>query len=189
MSDATQPSLIPVSSRILCSRATSRERSWICVLRYRVRFLSVRIRLGRHEAGLQQPGLEQLAEPLRILDVGLATGNRLDMTSVDERQLEVILEDRPHRLPVDAGSLHRNLLDSERLEPVPQCQQSEDRRLELGEMLGQLAVLPHAHTRGDDGLVDIEGAWALDDPLHDNLPWVDERWSPCAGAPRRQASL
>jgi hypothetical protein len=33
MSAATQSSLIPASSKALCSRLTSRERSWICVLR------------------------------------------------------------------------------------------------------------------------------------------------------------
>jgi len=72
--EATQPSLIPVSSRILCSRAASRERSLICVLRYRVRFAQRPDRLGRHEARLRQPGLQQLAEPLGVLDVGLAPG-------------------------------------------------------------------------------------------------------------------
>ncbi len=46
MSVPTHPSLIPVSSKILCSRAASRWRSLICVLRYRVRFLSVRIDVG-----------------------------------------------------------------------------------------------------------------------------------------------
>ena len=43
---ARVPSLIPVSSRIVCSLAVSRERSLICVLRYRVRLRSVRIGLG-----------------------------------------------------------------------------------------------------------------------------------------------
>ena len=46
MSLATQSSLIPVSSSALCSRLASRWRSWICVLRYRVRVLSARCGLG-----------------------------------------------------------------------------------------------------------------------------------------------
>jgi hypothetical protein len=49
---ATEPSLIPVSPRILCSLAVFRERSLICVLRYRVRLRSVRIGLGGTRASL-----------------------------------------------------------------------------------------------------------------------------------------
>jgi hypothetical protein len=33
-------------------------------------------RLGRHEARPQQPSLKQLAQPLGVLDVGLASGNQ-----------------------------------------------------------------------------------------------------------------
>ena len=50
-------------------------RSWICALRYRVRSRSCPDRPGRHEARAHQPGLEQLAQPLGVLDVGLAAGD------------------------------------------------------------------------------------------------------------------
>ena len=56
-------------------------------------------RLGRHEARPQQPGLGQLAQPGRVGDIGLATGDLLDVASVDKQQLELVLEDRPDRLP------------------------------------------------------------------------------------------
>src|SRR3954470_7903149 len=72
-------------------------------------------RLGRHQAGPQQPGLEQLAQPLRVLDVGLAAGDLLDMARVDQQAVKVVLEHRPDRLPVDPGRLHRNALDAVRL--------------------------------------------------------------------------
>ena len=52
---ATQSSLIPVSSSALCSRLASRARSWIWVLRYRVRFLSVRIGLGGTKLARSSP--------------------------------------------------------------------------------------------------------------------------------------
>jgi hypothetical protein len=55
MSVATQSSLMPVSSSALCSRLASRWRSAICVLRYRVRFLSVRIGLGGTKLALSSP--------------------------------------------------------------------------------------------------------------------------------------
>src|SRR6266536_242084 len=52
-------------------------------------------RLRRHEARLQQHGLEQLAEPGRVGNVGLAAGHLLDMTRVDEQAVELVLQDRP----------------------------------------------------------------------------------------------
>jgi hypothetical protein len=46
-------------------------------------------RLGRHEAGSQQPVLEQLAQPVRIGHIGLAPRHVLDLAGVAEQQLEV----------------------------------------------------------------------------------------------------
>ena len=90
----------------------------------------------------------------------------LDVPRVDEHQLEVVLEHRPHRLPVDAGRLHRDLLDAERLQPVAQRQQALNRRGELRDVLLELALVPDAHARRHARLVYIQRAWALDDPLH-----------------------
>jgi hypothetical protein len=56
-------------------------------------------RLRRHEACSEQPGLEQLAQPLGVLDVGLPPRDVLHTPRVHEQQLEVILEHRPHGLP------------------------------------------------------------------------------------------
>jgi hypothetical protein len=44
--------------------------------------------------------LEQLAQPLGILDVGLAPGDVLDVLSVDQEQLEVVLQQVVDRLPI-----------------------------------------------------------------------------------------
>jgi hypothetical protein len=60
-------------------------------------------RLGRHEARLQQPGLGKPAQPRRVGHIGLAARNLLDVARVDEQALEFVFEDRPGRLPVDAG--------------------------------------------------------------------------------------
>ena len=122
MSVATQSSLMPVSSRILCSRLASRWRSSICALAVARQVAQRADRLGRHEAGAQQPGLQQLAQPGRVGDVGLAARDLLDVAGVDEQALELVLEDRPHRLPVDAGGLHRHLRHAVRLQPVAQRQ-------------------------------------------------------------------
>jgi hypothetical protein len=73
-------------------------------------------RLGRHEAGSQQPVLEQLAQPLRIGHIGLAPRHVLDLAGVAEQKLEVVLEQVPDRLPVDAGSLHRHVRHAKTLQ-------------------------------------------------------------------------
>ena len=80
-------------------------------------------RLGRHEARAQEPMLEQLAQPLRVLHVGLAPGHVLDVLGVDQQQLEVVLEQVVDGLPVDARGLHRHVRDAETLQPVAQRQQ------------------------------------------------------------------
>ena len=66
-------------------------------------------RLGRHEVGLQQPRLGELAQPRRVGDVGLAARDLLDVPGVDQHALELVLQDRPRRLPIDAGGLHHHL--------------------------------------------------------------------------------
>jgi hypothetical protein len=104
----------------LCSRAASALAALDLRLAVAGQVAERADRLGRHQAAAQQAGLQQLAQPLRVLDVGLAPGDLLDVPGVDQHQLEAVLEHRPDRLPVDAGRLHRDLLDGERLEPVPQ---------------------------------------------------------------------
>jgi hypothetical protein len=52
---ATHASLIPASSRTLCSRCASRVRSWTSALRYRVRSRSSRIGLGGTKLGRTRP--------------------------------------------------------------------------------------------------------------------------------------
>jgi uncharacterized protein (DUF3084 family) len=43
--------------------------------------------------------------------------------SVDQRQREAVFQHRPHRLPIDARDLHRDLTRTERLQPIAQGQQ------------------------------------------------------------------
>jgi hypothetical protein len=54
-----------------------------------------------HEAAPQQPTLQQLTQPGRIADVGLAPGQDLDVAGVDQQQLQpALLQHPPDRLPV-----------------------------------------------------------------------------------------
>ena len=52
------------------------------------------------------------------------------MTRVDQKAVEVVFQDRPDRLPVDPGRLHRDLRDSVRRQPVVQRQQTPHGRRE-----------------------------------------------------------
>jgi hypothetical protein len=170
MSVATQPSLTPLLEDLVQPGGLA-----LAVLDLRLavagQVAERADRLGRHQAGAQQAGLQQLAQPLRVLDVGLAPGDLLDVPGVDQRQLEAVLEHRPDRLPVDAGRFHRDLLDGERLEPVPQRQQTVDGRLELRHVLLELAPAPDAHARRHARLVYVERAWALHHPLQLGPPF------------------
>ena len=146
MSEATQSSLMSVSSSALCSRLASRWRS--CDLRLAIagQLAQLADRLGRHEVRLQQPGLSELAQPRRIRQIGLAPRDLLDVASVDQHQLEVVLEHVPDRLPIHAGRLHHHLRDPVRGQPVTQRQQPRAPSSENSAMCGSRPP-PAAGTR------------------------------------------
>ena len=133
-------------------------------------------RLRRHEARPQQPVLEQLAEPLGIQQVSLSAGHVLDVLGVHEQQLEVVLEQVVDRLPVDAGRLHRDVSDTEALEPIAQPEQVARHRRELGAQLrtGTCSVR-HMDAGGHLLLVHIKRATALIDALHLSPPTDRQR--------------
>ena len=62
-----------------------------------------RIGLGGTKLALQQPGLEQLAQPRGVRDVGLAAGHLLDVAGVDEQAAR----SRPRGPPRPASSTRR----------------------------------------------------------------------------------
>jgi hypothetical protein len=97
---------------------------------------------------------------------GSAARDLLDVPGVDQQALEVVFEDRPGRLPVDAGGLHHHLLDPVRSQPIAQAEQSADRGGELRDVFLTLAArVRAAHARGDVRLVN-QRRRALDDQLH-----------------------
>jgi hypothetical protein len=49
---------------------------------------------------------QQVGKPFGILHIGLASGDGLDMPSVDQQQGEAVFQQIPDRLPVDARALH-----------------------------------------------------------------------------------
>ena len=73
--DATLESLIPASWRTFSSRWIVRPRSLLCALRKPGQIPQPADLRWRHEARADQPVLHELADPLRVLDVGLAAGD------------------------------------------------------------------------------------------------------------------
>jgi hypothetical protein len=123
--------------------------------------------LGGTKLAFSRPRLGEPAQPRRVRDVGLAARDLLDVAGVDQQALEVVLEDRPRRLPIDAGGLHHHLLDLMRAQPVAQGEQAADRGHKLRDALLALpALIRDAHTCGDLRLVDVQRRRALDDRVH-----------------------
>jgi hypothetical protein len=65
--------------------------------------------------------LQQLSQPGRVADIGLAAGEDLDVAGVDQQQLEAcLLQHIPDGLPVLARGLHHHLGDPLAGQPVGQ---------------------------------------------------------------------
>ena len=106
-------------------------------------------RPGRHEAGADQPVLDQLGDPGRVGHVGLPPRDVVQVGRVQQPALHLALEQLPDRLPVAPGRLHPHPGHPEAGQPLGQQPQPGGRR---GEPAG-LAVAPgvavrHPHTGG-----------------------------------------
>ena len=78
-----------------------------------------------------------MLDPLAVEDVGLATGDILDVTGVDEEDLKAaLLEDLKDGDPVDAGGLHGHGVDATGQEPIGQSMQGTGIGLEGPDGLG-----------------------------------------------------
>jgi hypothetical protein len=62
--------------------------------------------------------LEQLRNPLKVLHVGLATWDCLDVLRIRKAHVKVLFKHVPHRLPINSGRFHGNMLDAEILQPA-----------------------------------------------------------------------
>ena len=80
-----------------------------------------------HEARAHQSVLDQLADPLRVLDVGLASGDVAQVTRVQQPALELVLEQEVDGAPVDTGRLHPDHRHGEAAQPVGERQEPRGR--------------------------------------------------------------
>jgi hypothetical protein len=119
---------------------------------------------------------KQVRNPFRILDIGLATWDGLDVVGVADGQVEVILQDRVDRLPVDAGALHRDVRHAFPGEPVAQGLEVSGHGPERPDLLARSASGQAGEGASNDRrLVDVQTAAAFDDGFHDRLRWWVDR--------------
>src|SRR6266511_2859988 len=131
---------------------------------------------GRDEARPQEAVAEEIGDPLRVTDVGLAPRHGLQVRGVDDEQLEAGLEDVVDRLPERPGALHRDNGDAGFGQPVGEREQLAGGRSERSDLAGGLRSRTRGQPTGDDrALVDIEpGAAGMDD-LHGDASRPDGR--------------
>jgi hypothetical protein len=81
--------------------------------------------LIRHKAAADQAMRQQIGQPGGVIHVGLAPRHVLDVCGVRQHQGEIaVAQDMPHRLPVDAGRLHRDVDTSLGREPFDNASSS-----------------------------------------------------------------
>ena len=123
----------------------------------------------RHEAGANEAVRQQVGQPHRVVDVGLAARNVLDVRSVGQHQLEVPFEHMPHRRPVHARGLHGDDLHAMRVQPIGQRQKTRSGRGKGAYFLQRRAIASDAHARHHRLLVHVQSRAARADDFHDRL--------------------
>src|SRR6266545_2936492 len=108
----------------------------------------------------EQPTLQQLRYPLRVLHVGLSPRHLLDVLGVDHPHLEMAFEEVEHRLPVYSRRLHRHMRHFQLSQPLAQLQKIRRHRAELAQRALHRAILriEDAHARHHQLLVHVQSA-------------------------------
>ena len=99
---------------------------------------------------------KQVGQRHRVVDVGLAPEHVFDACGVGQHQLELPLENVPHRLPVHARGLHGDLLDTERLQPIGQFEQARWGGAKGANLLPQGAFTRNARASHHSLLVHVQ---------------------------------
>src|ERR1022692_346191 len=147
----------------------------------------VPLRCGRHKTSLQQSVLEQLRDPLRILNVGLAPWYLFDVLRVDQQDLELIFQQVPDRLPVDPRRFHGQMRYLLLGQPVGQCQQRASHRTEGARLLLHLALgIPAAYADHHRILVNVQTSARRVQQVHGGGSW---RLSPGRQRAAEQSAL
>ncbi len=117
--------------------------------------------------------LDQSADPLAVLHIGLAPGHGLDVLGVQQPRLDPLggLQQVEHRLPVRSCGLHADPGDPVLQQPVPQLQQAVAHRRERAHLVADaLAGARHPDAHFDVRLAQIGASAPLFDHVHGPVP-------------------
>src|SRR5512135_3862041 len=117
--------------------------------------------------------LEELGDPLAVLDVGLATGDLFDVMGVDQDDREPRLQEVKDGLPVRAGRLHRDHVDPLGSQPIGEVQEVARHGGEGPGVLEDLAGgVDPSDARNDGPLVNVQSGAAGMQYVHRRVsPW------------------
>ena len=140
-------------------------------------------RLVRHEARPDQAMGFQIAQPVAVADVALAPRHVLHVRCIRQHQLALaVVQDVPHRLPVNPGRLHHHVIDAVAVQPIRQRQQLTRRRLEAPHLLLDTTALGQTNTAHYRVLVNVQARTTLMKDFHRCLPKLCRR----QGSPLRE---
>ena len=108
---------------------------------------------------------QQVGDPLRIADVGLAARDVPNVLGVGEHELEAFLQHVPDRPPVDPGRFHRHMRAAVSADPVGKRQQLAGRGRKVAGLV-MARGRDAAHAGNYRVLVDIEPRAARIQNLH-----------------------
>src|ERR1700716_665848 len=139
--------------------------------RQRTKLLNLLI---RDKASLDQPTGQQVGDPGRVVHVGLAPGDILDVRGVRDNQLEnALAEDPEHRHPIDAGRLHGHMRTPAFLKPHPQFHKLIRRSRKSSALPPCLAFGHDPDTGHHRVLVHIQARHLFVNDIHASSP---QRW-------------
>ena len=130
--------------------------------------------------------LHQLADPFRVLDVGLAAGDVAQVVRVEQPALEAVLEGLEHGLPIHAGGFHPDERHPGLSQPQRQLREPAKRCLErLGLLIEPAATgTRHADGRHDIVAMHVESRAPLYHHIHSSAPFGRQlTLSPGGGLP------
>ena len=145
---------------------------------------------GRDEARLDQPAGQKVGDPRRVVDVGLAPGDVLDVRRIGDDQFELpFAQDLEHRHPIDARRLHRHVRAPAFFQPRSQFRKRLRRGRKGPALPLRLAVRHNPHTSHHRVLVYIKACYSLIQDIHDLLLYSLRRRHRCLSEknPRKRA--
>ena len=112
-----------------------------------------------------------MGNPLTVAHVALAARNLLQLSRVDEQQLDVAFQNVPKRLPQHPGRLHGHVRHLVSCQPIQHPEQVAGHGSEGLDQLQDVTLrLQFADARDNGPFVDIQSRHMPKDDVHENLP-------------------